>query len=171
MRRFGHCLVLLTLTGCLIAACSDDDSANIPAIDSTSRSGETDTSAGSAAAQSAGVTVDCATLKDNMAKIFVNWQLVIGLANSETSEWGQIPIGSLNEFGAQLDAVRSAMSSDADAEASLGFMSGANAIVARGLSGDTGARTDLAAYMGDDVTASVSKQIPIGVGLDATGCN
>lgn len=106
-----------------------------------------------------------------MANMAINWQVVIGVSRTPTSEWSQIPIGSLGKFGSQLDAVASALSSDADAASALAFMSGANDIVQRGLAGDTAAQADLATYMGGDVSASVSKQIPIALAFDKTGCH
>ncbi len=186
MYRRRRPLALLTLSCCLVVVgCSSDTSGGSPAGASASMaSGAAPTkpvapapenSSGVAKADSqpsvAGGDIDCAALKDDMANMAINWQVVIGVSRTPTSEWSQIPIGSLGKFGSQLDAVASALSSDADAASALAFMSGANDIVQRGLAGDTAAQADLATYMGGDVSASVSKQIPIALAFDQTGCH
>ena len=129
---------------------------------------------GAAATQSpaaaAGGDVDCAALQTNLADVTVNWQVVIGLTNSPSSEWGQIPLGSITKFGDQLAAVNSALGSDADAAAALAYMSGANDIVARGLGGDANAQADLTSYMGTDIAANVGKQLPLSIAYQNVGC-
>jgi hypothetical protein len=76
----------------------------------------------------------------------------------------------MTKFGDQLATVKTALGSDANAAAALSFMSGANDIVARGLGGDAAAQTDLAKYMGTDVTASIGKQLPISLAYQNAGC-
>ncbi len=114
---------------------------------------------------------DCAALKTNLADILVNWQLVIGLSNSPTSEWTTIPLGSLPKFGDQLAAVNAGLGSDANAAAALSYMSGANDIVVRGFGGDSAAQADLTAYMGTDISANVGKQLPISIAYQNAGCS
>ena len=120
--------------------------------------------------QSAPGNVDCAALKTALADILVNWQLVIGFVNSPSTDWAQVPLGSIPKFGDQLATVKAALGSDANAAAALSFMSGANDIVARGLGGDAAAQADLAKYMGTDVTASIGKQLPISLAYANAGC-
>ena len=108
-------------------------------------------------------TSTATALKTNLADIAINWQVVIGMTNSPTSEWSQIPLGSVAKFGDQLAALTAALGSDADAASALSYMSGANDIVQRGLGGDSTAQADLAAYMGTDVGANVGKQLPISI--------
>ena len=183
MYRRCRPLAFLALACCLVAgACSSDKGAGIPigasastapgAASSKSVVPENSSEVADADSQPpvAGGDGDCAALNENIGKMAINWQVVIGLSRTPTSEWSQIPIGSLGEFGGQLDALAVALSSDADASSALAFMTGADDIVQRGIGGDTAAQADLAAYMGEDITASISKQIPIALALDSIGC-
>ena len=117
-----------------------------------------------------GGNVDCAALQTNLADIVVNWQVVIGMTNSPSSEWAQIPLGSVAKFGDQLAAVNSQLGSDAAAAEALSYMSGANDIVVRGLGGDAAAQADLKEYMGSDVGVNVGKQLPISIAYQNAGC-
>ncbi len=130
------------------------------------------TPAGADATQPAapGGKVDCAGLQDDLASMIVNWQLVIGLSGSPTTEWAQVPVGTLPKFGEQLAAINAALGSDADAAAALSFMSGANDIVQRGRGGDAAAQADLATYLGTDVSANLYKQLPISLAYSNAGC-
>ncbi len=119
----------------------------------------------------AGGDVDCAALKNALASMIVNWQVVIGLTGSPVSEWSQIPLGTIAQFGDQLATITAGLGSDADAADALSFMSGANDIVERGLGGDTSAQADLTTFMGSDVTASIGKQIPISMAYSNAGCD
>lgn len=174
MRLLRHPIAALVLIGCVLGACgSDKPAAQLGGpIVTAAPSGADATSAGGDTTQPAqgGGNLDCAAMNTALADIFVNWQLVIGLSNSPASEWPTIPLGSLPKFGDQLATVKAGLSSDADAVASLDYMSGANDIVARGLGGDAAAQADLAAYMGTDVTASVGKQLPISLAFSKAGC-
>ena len=155
----------------MLGACGSDkpaatgDSSTIAPASANSSGGDT------TQPPQVGGNVDCAALKTNLADILVNWQLVIGLSNSPASEWPQIPLGSLPNFGDQLAAVKAGLSTDANATASLSYMSGANDIVARGLGGDSAAQADLAAYMGTDIAANVGKQLPISIAFQNAGCS
>ena len=174
MRLLRHPIAALVLIGCVLGACgSDKPAAQLGGpIVTAAPSGADATSAGGDTTQPAqgGGNLDCAAMNTALADIFVNWQLVIGLSNSPASEWPTIPLGSLPKFGDQLATVKAGLSSDADAVASLDYMSGANDIVARGLGGDAAAQADLAAYVGTDVTASVGKQLPISLAFSKAGC-
>jgi hypothetical protein len=165
-----HPLTVLVIICSALGACSSDKPAAIPSRSTLAQApGET---SGGAATQppSGGGNVDCAALNTNLADILINWQVVIGLSNSPTSEWAQIPLGSVSKFGDQLAAVSAALGSDHDAAAALSYMSGANDIVTRGLGGDSKAQTDLAAYMGSDIGANVGKQLPISIAYQNAGC-
>jgi hypothetical protein len=178
MRLHHHPLAALVLICCALGACSSD---NKPAATATSptlaqassdTSGSTSATSGSDATQppSAGGNVDCTALQSNLADIVINWQVVIGLTNSPSSEWASVPIGSIAKFGDQVAAVTAALGSDADAAAALSYMSGANDIVVRGLGGDTAAQADLATYLGTDVGVNVGKQLPISLAYSNAGC-
>ena len=176
MRMLRHPLAALAITCSVLGACGSDKPAvtvggSSLAPTTVGDSGDASSSGGAATQPpQAGGNADCDALKTPLGDILVNWQLVIGLSNSPTSEWGNIPLGSLPKFGDQLAAVKAGLGSDANAAAALDYMSGANDIVARGLGGDAAAQADLAAYMGTDVTANVSKQLPISIAFSNAGC-
>jgi hypothetical protein len=174
MRLPRHPLAALVVICCVLGACgSDKPAAQLGGPAATAApSGADATSAGAETTQQAagGGDVDCAAMKTALPDILVNWQLVIGLSNSPTTEWPKIPLGSLPKFGDQLAVVKAGLSSDADAVASLDYMSGANDIVTRGMGGDAAAQADLAAYMGTDISANVGKQLPISLAFSKAGC-
>jgi hypothetical protein len=176
MRLIRRPLAALIIACCVLGACSSDKPAAKKASSANTAQESSDSSgsdtAGEDATQppAAGGDVDCAALQLNLADILVNWQVVLGLSNSEPSEWAKIPLGSLPKFGDQLIAVTAALGSDTDAANSLTYMSGANDIVQRGVGGDATAKADLAAYLGTDVTANISKQIPISIAYENAGC-
>ena len=173
-----HPLAALAIVCSTLGACGSDKPA-ATATDSSvapptlGYSGGDGASSGADATQpaQAGGNADCTALKTNLADMLVNWQLVIGLSNSPTSEWSTIPLGSLPKFGDQLAAIKAALGSDADATAALSYMSGANDIVVRGFGGDSTAQADLAAYMGTDIAANVGKQLPISIAYQNAGCS
>lgn len=102
--------------------------------------------------------------------MLVNWQVVIGLSNSDVASWATTPIGTLAQFGDQLKLLTAALGSDADAAASLKFMTGANDIVVRGVGGDASAKADLATYLGTDISANIQKQLPLSIAYNKAGC-
>ena len=171
MRLLRHPLAALAIICCVLGACSSDKPA--ATVTASSIAPASSDSSGRDATQppTVGGNVDCAALKTNLADILVNWQLVIGLSNSPTSEWTNIPLGSLPKFGDQLTAVSAGLGSDANAAAALSYMSGANDIVVRGLGGDSAAQADLGAYMGTDIAANVGKQLPISIAFQNAGCS
>jgi hypothetical protein len=171
-------LAALAITCSVLGACGSDKPAatvggSSVAPPTLGYAGGDGASSGADATQpaQAGGNADCAALKANLADILVNWQLVIGLSNSPTSEWTNIPLGSLPKFGDQLAAVKAGLGSDANAAAALTYMSGANDIVVRGFGGDAAAQADLAAYMGTDIAANVGKQLPISIAYQNAGCS
>jgi hypothetical protein len=166
MHRFA---ALVIACSALVACGSSKTSISISTSPIAQSSSNT---AGGAGTQPAAATgkIDCAGLQTALADILVNWQLVIGFANSPPSEWAQVPLGSIPKFGDQLATVKAALGSDAAAADAISFMSGANDIVARGLGGDATAQADLVKYMGTDVSASVGKQLPISLAYSNAGC-
>ncbi|HEX2783960.1 MAG TPA: hypothetical protein VHN36_10265 [Ilumatobacteraceae bacterium] len=176
MRPPRQLLAALFIICGALGACSDDKpSANATTATIAQASSDTSgssSSSGSDATQppAVGGAVDCAALQSNLADIVINWQVVIGMTNSPTSEWSQIPLGSIPKFGDQLAAVSAALGSDAAAADALTYMSGANDIVKRGLGGDSAAQADLTAYLGTDVGANVGKQLPISIAYQNAGC-
>jgi hypothetical protein len=179
MRLPGHPLIALVIACCVLGACGSDKPA-ATASGSTGAQASSVTSAATPATAASGAdttqpaatggNVDCAALKTNLADMTINWQVVIGLSNTPTSEWAQTPIGSITKFGDQLTAITAALSDDSDAADALSYMAGANDIVVRGLGGDSTAQADLATYMGTDITANVSKQLPISLAYSNAGC-
>lgn len=172
MRLFHHSFTALLIACCVLGACSDDKPAATPIAPSATQpaSGSAGAAATQPPAAPAGGDVDCTALRTNLADVTVNWQVVIGLSNSPSSEWAQIPLGSITKFGDQLAAVNTALGSDADAAAALAYMSGANDIVARGLGGDANAQADLTSYLGTDIAANVGKQLPLSIAYQTVGC-
>jgi hypothetical protein len=181
MRMTRHPFTALVIVCVALSACGSDKPA-ATASGSTVAQASSDTSAASPASAAAGGdttqpasggggNVDCAALKTNMADMAINWQVVIGLSRTPTSEWPQTPIGSITKFGDQLTAITAALSDDSDAADALSFMAGANDIVARGLGGDSTAQADLTTYLGTDITALVSKQLPISLAYSNAGCS
>ncbi|MGZ4674839.1 MAG: hypothetical protein ACXV5U_04715 [Ilumatobacteraceae bacterium] len=153
-----------------MGACTSSKPAATASTSTIAQSSSNTSAATGTQPQSSPGNVDCTALKTALADILVNWQLVIGFVNSPSSDWAQVPLGSVSKFGDQLATVKAALGSDANAAAALSFMSGANDIVARGLGGDTAAQADLAKYLGTDVTASISKQLPISLAYQNAGC-
>jgi len=115
-------------------------------------------------------TPDCAAVKDAYAKLIVNTQILVQLPNTADVAAWPTDIGTMSEFGAQLEQLAAAVGSNADAAAAVAFYQGANDIAERGYGGDNTAVADLAAYLGTDLTAVISKQVPIGVALSTLGC-
>ena len=129
-----------------------------------------DTASTAAAAENG--KVDCPALKEAAGRMFVNWQVVIGLSrNPDVSSWSTTPIGTLPEFASQLKTLeRGLAQTGPEAADAIAFMQGANDIVQKGVAGDAAAGTDLAAYLGTDVMKSIQKQTPIGLAMEKVGC-
>jgi hypothetical protein len=172
MRLLRRSLVPFLIIGCSLGACGSDDKPTAIGSLSTIATESSDSPSGADATQppAAGGDVDCEALTTALADLSVSWQVVIGLVNSPSSEWAGIPLGNVKELGNKLAVVTAALGSDADAASALSFMSGANDIVVRGFGGDAAAQADLTAYLGTDVTANVSKQIPIATAYQNVGC-
>jgi hypothetical protein len=175
MRQLRHSFVAFVIASCVLVACGSDDSPAAVEVDSTTAQASAETSEAAAGADetqpvTAGGDVDCAALKDSLTRMTINWQVVIGLTNSPSAEWADIPLGSIDKFGDQLAVITAAVGSDADAAEALSYMSGANDIVERGLGGDAAAQDDLVTYMGTDVAANVGKQLPIVLAYDKLDC-
>lgn len=177
MRLLRHPLTAAVLVCFALGACGSDKP-SATASGSTLTQASSATPAGTVASggdttqpAAAGGNVDCAALKTNLADMTINWQVVIGLSKTPTSEWPQTPIGSITKFGDQLTAITAALSDDSEAADALSYMAGANDIVARGLGGDSTAQADLATYLGTDITANVSKQLPISLAYSNAGCS
>jgi len=139
---------------------------------SSSRPVTSPTTAKASSGKSSG-SVDCAAVKSAVAGLIVNWQLVAQLPKeSDVSQWPERVklIGTLPEFGKQLDTLQAQLGSNADAKQAIEFMQAANAIVEKGLGGDATAPQQLAQYLGDDLTKTLTKQVPIGLAMSAAKC-
>lgn len=166
-RLCGVALVLAIAVG---ACSSDDSSSDIKSTSVDVGVGSTNAAADNAEPAAPSGAGDCAAVADALGKIFVNWQVVIGLVNSPASEWASVSVGTLPDLGAQLGIVGAAVSADSAAAAAVAFMSGANDIVVRGVGGDAAAQADLTAYLGDDVTVNILKQQDISLAYASLGC-
>jgi hypothetical protein len=167
-------LVVVLFVG-LLGACSDSGSGS-------SKAGSSGSSGSSAVSDSpapvptdGGATppagsIDCAAVKDALGGFIVNTQIVIQLPNqSDVANW-PTAIGTMSDFGAQLDTLAALEPFDPGVADTLSFFKGANEIAQRGYAGDSAAPGELGTYIGTDVTAVLSKQIPIGMAMDAAGC-
>ena len=170
MRLPRRPLAALAIICCVLVACGSDKPAATVSRSTVAQAPANSSGGDATQPPSVGGDVDCAGLKVNLADMLVNWQVVIGLSNSPSSDWAQIPVGSVGKFGDQLAAITAALGSDSAAAAALSYMSGANDIVKRGLGGDAAAQADLAAYMGTDIGANVGKQLPISIAYQNAGC-
>ncbi|HQZ34400.1 MAG TPA: hypothetical protein PK020_08230 [Ilumatobacteraceae bacterium] len=158
----------------LLSACSDDKVAS-PNVAGTLADGSqvadspapAPTNGGSAAQ---GGAVDCAAVTDAFGHAIVNIQVVAQLGGQpDVTQWVR-DVGTMPEFGAQLDALAVLVPYDDGVAESLAFFKGANEIAARGYAGDAAAPAELMAYIGPDLTAVLSKQIPFSMAADAAGC-
>ncbi|MEQ1703109.1 MAG: hypothetical protein ABMA25_23635 [Ilumatobacteraceae bacterium] len=119
---------------------------------------------------SSGAALDCAVLEPLVSSVIVNIQILAQLpGQTDVAQW-PVGIGTMPEFGAQLDALVVLVPFDGGVAEQLDFFRGANEIAQRGYAGDAAAPTDLAAYLGSDITAVLTRQIPIGSALAAAGC-
>jgi hypothetical protein len=175
MRRRWFCGVVLA-TGLIASACGGSESSDVtlPALGTAGDGSMTQPAAtdnGSTGGSGGGSgEVDCAALREPLTTLSITWQVVLGLTNSEVAEWSSVPIGDLPGFGADIEAVRPLASVSDEAAASLDYMAGADAIIERGLQGDASAKSDLAAYLGTDVTAGVMRFAGIGMAFTDAGC-
>lgn len=79
-------------------------------------------------------------------------------------------VGTMSEFGNQLDAL-AVLEPYGDGVAEvLAFFRGADEIAQRGFAGDTAAAAELATYIGPDIAAVLAKQMPLAIASDAAGC-
>ncbi len=159
--RIGS-IVLLATTA---VACGGDD--NTTAADPASDDRVTTTAAPAGddtVAQATPSDADCPAAKDALSKLTVNWQLVVQLPRTtDVAEWPRLTstVGTVAEFGDQLDTLAAAFASDADAADAVAYMQGANDIVEQGLGGDTTAPAELATYLGDDLATALGKKTPL----------
>ena len=167
MVRRGTVVVVL-LVG-LLGACSDSESSKSSSSGVVSDSPAPVPTDGGSEAPPAGA-LDCVAVRAAMGGFVVNTQIVVQLQNQpDVSNW-PTGIGSMPQFGVQLDTLAALKPYDAGVADTISFFKGANEIAQRGYAGDTAAPADLAEYIGTDVAAVISKQIPIGMALDAAGC-
>ncbi|MCU1364560.1 MAG: hypothetical protein JWL72_4202 [Ilumatobacteraceae bacterium] len=178
MSRASRCCILIVVAG-VLGGCSSDapspktSSPAVAAADTGQASNDSTAPAGSVGGGtgSGSANPDCANLTDALAKILVNWQVVLGLVHSPTSDWASNPIGTVADFADQLATARAGLGTDAAAAAAIDFMSGANDIVVRGVGGDAKAQADLATYLGTDTAANIGKQSDISLAFVHSSCS
>src|SRR4051812_33460371 len=183
MRSYRLPLAFLAMFCCVLVACGDDEPAATSGASSAGTSvaaaattGGTSATSSASDATSGGAIgsgdLDCAALKTTLAGLSANWQVVVGtLPHTKTSDWDDLPLGNISEFGNQIDTVNAALGKNSQAAGALTYMSGANDIVVRGLGGEDAAQADLTDYLGPDANASVNKQIPIALAFQNAGCS
>ena len=158
----------LVLMVAVLGACSDSDSSKAGSVASAvADAPASDTTGG---ASSAAGSFDCDAIKDTMGGFMVNTQLVVQLGSqADVAQW-PTDIGTMPEFATQLEALKVLQQYDDGVADTLTFFEGANDIAQRGYAGDAAAAGELAAYIGPDLAVVLSKQIPLGMALDAAGC-
>jgi hypothetical protein len=166
-------VVVIAAAG-LLSACSDSKS-SLPGAGGTLANGSevADSPAplptGGDSGDDAGA-VDCAAVEDAFSYALVNIQIVAQLGNqSDVTQW-MTGVGTMPEFADQLNALKVLIPYDGGVADSIAFFEGANEIAQRGFAGDTAAPAELATYIGPDLTAVLSKQIPFGMASEAAGC-
>jgi len=174
MRSYRVSFAALSMLCCALVACGDDAPAAGSATTAASASAATDAPTGDTATTGSGSgsgELNCDELKSALAGLTTNWQTIISLVNLKTSDWADVPLGNITEFGNQLETVSAALGKNSQAAGALSYMSGANDIVTRGLGGDATAQADLAEYLGPDASVTVNKQIPIALAFQQAGCS
>jgi|SRR4051794_17665306 hypothetical protein len=182
MRSYRLPVAALAMSCCVLVACGDDkpaaSGASTAGTSSAAAAATGGTSATSSASDSSSAgaigsgDLDCAALKTTLAGLSANWQVVVGtLPHAPTSDWDDVPLGNISEFGNQIDTANAALGKNSQAAGALTYMSAANDIVVRGVGGDETAQADLTDYLGPDANASVNKQIPIALAFQNAGCS
>lgn len=172
---FRRSAVLATLFAfALVAgACSSDDGgdSSVDSVDSTAVVDDSPAPVGSSdTGATPGGAIDCAAVEAAFGALIVNSQVVVQLAGqSDVTQWSSI-VGTMDQFGTQLDTLRALEPYGDDVKASIDFFAGANDIAQRGFAGDAAAAADLATYVGADVGAVLAKRTPLAIAFDAAEC-
>jgi hypothetical protein len=155
-----------------LAGCgSKAKSASLPTV--TTKAGAAGSSSVVTTKPAKAVAKDCGAFTTAMQREVINWQLVTSLPKeANVSKWpDRVKIlGTLDQFGAQLDTLKSVVGDDAEAAKSIEFMRGANDIAQRGLGGDKAAPKALGDYLGTDLGALLKKHGPIADAAKSHGC-
>ena len=167
-------VVVIAIAG-LLSACGTDSSSGDSGASGTLANGSLVadspapvTTDGSSAAP--GGAVDCAAVADAFGYAIVNIQLIAQLGNQpDVTQW-MTGVGTMSDFGNQLDTLATLEPYDAGVADAIAFYRGANEIAQRGFAGDTAAPAELATYVGPDITAVLAKKIAFGTASDAAGC-
>lgn len=167
-------LVVIAIAG-LLSACSDDSKGASTGASGTLADGSqvADSPApvptdGASAAP--GGAVDCAAVNDALGYAIVNIQVVSQLGNQpDVTQW-MTGVGTMSEFGTQLDTLSALEPYDDGVVEAIAFYRGANEIAQRGFAGDTAAPAELVTYIGPDLTETLSKKVAFGIAADAAGC-
>ncbi len=131
--------------------------------ESTAASGESD-------GASSAADVDCEVIRATRGKVAINIQVLAQLPGlGEVSAW-PTDVGTMSEFGAQLDQLAVLEPFGDKVADTLDFYRGANDIAQRGYSGDASASAELAEYLGPNLSAVLSPQASLGMAFDGAGC-
>lgn len=161
-------LVAFLLAGALSACSSDSDSK--PSGTVAPIASDSPAPAPTGDGSSSGAALDCGALEPLVSGVIVNIQIIAQLpAQTDVAQW-TTGIGSMPEFGSQLDALAVLVPFDGGVAEQLDFFRGANEIAQRGYAGDTAAPAELGAYLGPDMSATLMRQLPLGKALAAAGC-
>ena len=166
-------LVVVAVAG-LLSACSDDSAS--PGAAGTALTDGSEVADSPAPAPTDGESVapggavDCVAVNDVMGYAVVNIQVVAQLGNQpDVTQW-MTGVGTMSEFGSQLDVLAALEPYDDGVADAIAYYRGANEIAQRGFAGDTAAPAELTAYIGADITDALAKKISFGMAADAAGC-
>jgi hypothetical protein len=164
---------------CVVGAassCGSDSSSGTASPTDTESAVAESTPADSTAAESTATTegqsgaLDCEAVKAARVGVSVNIQLLAQLPGIEDVNAWPTDIGTMSEFGAQLDALAALEPYGDKVAEALDFYRGGNDIAQRGYAGDAAASAELADYLGPNLSAVLSRQASFGMAFDGAGC-
>lgn len=167
--------IVVIAIGGLLSACSDDSSSSSSGASGTLADGSevADSPAPvptDGASATPGAAIDCAAVNDALGYAIVNIQIVSQLGNQpDVTQW-MTGVGTMPEFGNQLDTLATLEPYDDGVADAIAFYRGANEIAQRGFAGDTTAAAELVTFIGPDLTDTLSKKVAFGIAADAAGC-
>ena len=166
---FRRRVVAVVLLATVLTACSSDsDSKSSGTVAPVASDSPAPVATGDGS--SSGAALDCGALEPLVGSVIVNIQILAQLpGQTDVTQW-PVGIGTMPEFGTQLDALAVLVPFDGGVAEQLDFFRGANEIAQRGYAGDTAAPAELGTYLGSDITAVLTRQVPIGSALSAAGC-
>lgn len=167
---FRRAAIVAALLTAALSACSDDTDSTPSAATAPIAADSPAPVASGGEAPSPGAAFDCGVLQPLVQSATVNIQLIVQLASiPDVSSWA-VYVGSLPDFDSQLAAMTVLEPFDPGVAEQLTFFRGADDIAQRGLGGDAAAPAELAAYLGDDIAATLARRVPFSDAMAAAGC-